>query len=93
VLLCVIVQCLLKGECAVVCVDHSVCAELLMCSCECDCSEVDVTLNQVRCSLRQDVIWLLLSVIDQPSPNLAHFLLGFDVRKPIARTTLQDPGK
>ena len=57
------------------------------------CSEVDVTLNQVRCSLRQDVIWLLLSVIDQPSPNLAHFLLGFDVRKPVARTTLQDPGK
>jgi len=64
----------------------------LMCVCV-NCSEVDVTLNQVRCSLRQDVIWLLLSVIDQPSPNLAHFLLGFDVRKPIARTTLQDPGK
>lgn len=56
-------------------------------------AEVDFTLNQVRCSLRQDVIWLLLSVVDQPSPNLAHFLLGFDVRKPIARTNLQDPGK
>ena len=56
-------------------------------------SEVDVTLSQVRCALRQDVVWLLLSVVDQPSPNLAHFLLGFDVRKPTARMTLQDPGK
>jgi len=52
-----------------------------------------VTLSQVHCSLRQDVLWLLLSVVDQPSPNLAHFLLGFDVRKPVARTTLQDPGE
>jgi len=55
-------------------------------------TEVDVSLSQVRCSLRQDVVWLLLSVVDQPSPNLAHFLLGFDIRKPISRTTLQDPG-
>jgi len=55
-------------------------------------TEIDVTLSQIRCSLRQDVVWLLLSVVDQPSPNLAHFLLGFDIRKPVARTTLQDPG-
>ena len=55
-------------------------------------SELDVGESQIRSSLRQDVVWLLLSVIDQPAPNLAHFLLGFDIRKPISRTTLQDAG-
>lgn len=68
------------------------CIILYICSVYCCVVEVDLNESQVRCALRQDVIWLLLSVIEQPAPNLAHFLLGFDVRKPIARTTLQDAG-
>ena len=36
---------------------------------------------------------LLLSTIDQPAPNIAHFLLGFEIRKPVSSTNLQDPGE
>eukprot|EP00057_Strongylocentrotus_purpuratus_P025366 XP_011679840.1 PREDICTED: nuclear pore complex protein Nup205 [Strongylocentrotus purpuratus] len=35
---------------------------------------------------------LLLFSLSQPGPNLAHFLLGYNTRKPVNKTELQDPG-
>nr|XP_054774519.1 nuclear pore complex protein Nup205-like [Lytechinus pictus] len=35
---------------------------------------------------------LLLFSLGQPGPNLAHFLLGYNTRKPVSKTELQDPG-
>lgn len=57
-----------------------------------DYLDIDVSLSQVRNRMREDIVWLLLSTIDHPAPNLAHFLLGFELRKPVDKTNLQDPG-
>lgn len=40
------------------------------------------------------ILELIASCIDKSSPNLAHYLLGFEVvtGKPISQSTLQDPG-
>ncbi|GFS19080.1 nuclear pore complex protein Nup205-like, partial [Elysia marginata] len=40
----------------------------------------------------EHIIQLLLLSLDQAAPNLAHWLLGFQLQKPVVRTTLQDPG-
>ena len=47
----------------------------------------------VRNSTRQYLLQVLLRSLDQPAPNLAHLLLGFDIRKSVAKTLLQDPGE
>ncbi|XP_061177614.1 nuclear pore complex protein Nup205-like isoform X2 [Saccostrea echinata] len=49
-------------------------------------------IGHVRNSTRQYLLQVLLRSLDQPSPNLAHLLLGFDIRKSVNRTLLQDPG-
>ncbi|XP_078583600.1 nuclear pore complex protein Nup205-like isoform X3 [Branchiostoma floridae x Branchiostoma japonicum] len=54
--------------------------------------DADLTASQTRCSTRQHILQLLLHSLDQPAPNLAHFLLGFELRKPVVKTNLQDPG-
>ena len=59
----------------------------------CFLTEEDVKEAQVRSQCRQSIVRLLLSTLDQPTPNLAHYLLGFELRKPVAKTTLQDPGE
>ncbi|RUS70914.1 hypothetical protein EGW08_021327, partial [Elysia chlorotica] len=40
----------------------------------------------------EHILQLLLLSLDQAAPNLAHWLLGFQLQKPVVRTTLQDPG-
>ncbi|GFN90053.1 nuclear pore complex protein nup205-like [Plakobranchus ocellatus] len=40
----------------------------------------------------EHIIQLLLLSLDQAAPNLAHWLMGFHLQKPVVRTTLQDPG-
>jgi len=55
--------------------------------------ENDVSLGQVRSRMRRDVISLMLATIDHATPNLAHYMLGFELNKPISKTNLQDPGK
>ena len=55
-------------------------------------SEEEATSAQIINATRQGVMRLLLSTIDQPAPNVAHFLLGFEIRKPVSSTNLQDPG-
>lgn len=50
-------------------------------------------LSQIRNAVRQNVLRLVLHSLQHPSPNLAHFLMGYELRKPVAKTNLQDPGK
>ena len=49
--------------------------------------------SQIRNAVRQNIVRLILHSLQYPSPNLAHFLMGYDLRKPVAKTNLQDPGK
>ena len=53
----------------------------------------EVTSANITSATRQGIMRLLLSTIDQPAPNIAHFLLGFEIRKPVSSTNLQDPGE
>ncbi|KAK3769775.1 hypothetical protein RRG08_046880 [Elysia crispata] len=52
-------------------------------------SEKESPVENVIC---EHIIQLLLLSLDQAAPNLAHWLLGFQLQKPVVRTTLQDPG-
>ncbi|GFS37681.1 nuclear pore complex protein Nup205 [Nephila pilipes] len=50
------------------------------------------SLFQIRNKAREQLLQLLLKCLRQPGPNLAHYLLGFNLRKPIAQTEIQEPG-
>ena len=50
-------------------------------------------LSQIRNAVRQNILRLVLYSLQHPSPNLAHFLMGYELRKPVSKTNLQDPGK
>jgi len=57
--------------------------------------ELDGDFNEERNSeelIRENLVELLITSVEHPSPNLAQFLLGFDIRKPVSKTTLQGPG-
>lgn len=41
----------------------------------------------------QQLLQLILKCLKHPGPNLSHYLLGFNLRKPISTTEIQDPGK
>lgn len=49
--------------------------------------------REMRVHLRQMVMSLLLASLDHPAPNLTHLLCGFDIKRAIQKTSLQDPGK
>ena len=53
------------------------------------------TVAGVHRAVQLDILKLLSLGIDRPSPNIAHYLLGFRIRagKHISETTLQDPGQ
>jgi nuclear pore complex protein Nup205 len=53
----------------------------------------DPSISQIRNATRQNIMKLLLKSVDQAAPNIAHCLLGFELRKPVHKTNLQDPGK
>lgn len=62
-----------------------------------ECLENDVTTDElyqgdVQISLKEAVINLLQESLPQSAPNLAQYLLGFDVTKDIRNTRLQHPG-
>lgn len=43
-------------------------------------------------SARIAIVQLLLNGLDKPAPSISHFLLGFDLKGIITRSTLQPPG-
>ncbi|XP_025098310.1 nuclear pore complex protein Nup205-like isoform X3 [Pomacea canaliculata] len=50
------------------------------------------SVGRIQNSLRQHVVRLLLQSLQGPTPNLAHWLLGFQIHKSVSKTNLQDPG-
>lgn len=52
------------------------------------------TVAGVNRKVQMTILKLIASCVNKPPPNIADFLLGFDVAtgKPIAQTMLQDPG-
>ncbi|CAI9734078.1 pore complex Nup205 [Octopus vulgaris] len=47
---------------------------------------------EIRNTMRKHLMQLLINSLDYPAPNVALFLLGFELRKPVEKTNLQDPG-
>ena len=52
------------------------------------------TVASVNRAVQVAILKLIASCINKSSPNIAHYLLGFEIAtgKPISQTTLQDPG-
>ncbi|XP_065186434.1 nuclear pore complex protein Nup205-like [Sycon ciliatum] len=50
------------------------------------------TPSQIRAAIRRHILHMLLLALPCHAPNLAHFLLGYELLKPVSQTTLQDPG-
>lgn len=54
--------------------------------------DANVSGDDVELSIKEAIIGLLEECLPQSAPNLAHFLLGFDLTKDIRATRLQQPG-
>lgn len=48
--------------------------------------------DNVEQSIKESIINLLEECLPQSAPNLAHYLLGFDITKDVRATLLQQPG-
>lgn len=48
--------------------------------------------GDIELSIKEAIIGLLEECLPQSAPNLAHYLLGFDITKDIRATRLQQPG-
>lgn len=56
-------------------------------------SELEKKLAAIRHETRIHILNLLITSLERSPPNLALYLLGFELKKPISTTNLQDPGK
>jgi len=52
----------------------------------------DSSINKIHNSTRQHLLKLMIRSLNLPAPNLAHYMLGFELRKPVSKTMLQDQG-
>lgn len=68
-----------------------------------ECLESDVPMTAVNddeyesfdfieLTIKEEIIKLLAECLPQSAPNLAHYLLGFDITKDVSKTLLQQPG-
>ncbi|CAO2603172.1 Nuclear pore complex protein Nup205, partial [Lemmus lemmus] len=55
-------------------------------------SEYEMKLAAIRHETRIHILNLLITSLERNPPNLALYLLGFELKKPISTTNLQDPG-
>lgn len=55
-------------------------------------SELEKKLAAIRHETRIHILNLLITSLERNPPNLALYLLGFELKKPISTTNLQDPG-
>lgn len=55
---------------------------------------VTTEFSSTRCEqhCKNKILQLLMQSINKPSPNLAHYLLGFDITRDIRNTVIQQPG-
>lgn len=54
-------------------------------------NETDID-HDIELTIKEEIIKLLEECLPQSAPNLAHYLLGFDITKDIRSTLLQQPG-
>ncbi|XP_043823780.1 nuclear pore complex protein Nup205 isoform X1 [Dromiciops gliroides] len=54
--------------------------------------EPDKKLARIRHETRIHILNLLITSLERNPPNLALYLLGFELKKPVSTTNLQDPG-
>ncbi|CAK9815211.1 Nuclear pore complex protein Nup205 [Anthophora plagiata] len=65
-----------------------------------ECLDADIALDedtdsnekQYTGSCKERILLLMMQSITRPSPNLSHYLLGFEISKNIRKTVLQQPG-
>ncbi|GAB5568809.1 nuclear pore complex protein Nup205 [Prionailurus iriomotensis] len=55
-------------------------------------SELEKKLAGIRQETRIHILNLLITSLERNPPNLALYLLGFELKKPVSTTNLQDPG-
>lgn len=48
---------------------------------------------RIRHETQIHMLNLLITSLDMKTPNLALYLLGYEVKKPVSSTNLQDPGE
>lgn len=48
---------------------------------------------RIRHETQVHILNLLITSLELKTPNLALYLLGYEVKKPVSSTTLQDPGQ
>jgi nuclear pore complex protein Nup205 len=52
-----------------------------------------VSQSEMSGQLKEEILCLLQQCLNFPAPTLAHFLLGYNINKPLRHTILQHPGK
>ncbi|XP_030645807.1 nuclear pore complex protein Nup205 [Chanos chanos] len=57
-----------------------------------DVSEPEKCVARIRHETQIHILNLLITSLELKSPNLALYLLGYEVKKPVSSTNLQDPG-
>lgn len=73
-------------------VDSLFCFVILFCGFPHEGSELEKKLAGIRQETRIHILNLLITSLERNPPNLALYLLGFELKKPVSTTTLQDPG-
>lgn len=56
-------------------------------------SDVERKLAGIHHETRIHILNLLITSLERNPPNLALYLLGFELKKPVSTTNLQDPGR
>lgn len=56
-------------------------------------SEPQKTIGRIRHETQIHILNLLITSLELKTPNLALYLLGYEVKKPVSSTNLQDPGQ
>jgi len=55
-------------------------------------SDTQKTVARIRHETKTHILNLLITSLELKPPNLALYLLGYEVKKPVSSTNLQDPG-
>lgn len=56
-------------------------------------SEQQKKVARIRHETQIHILNLLITSLELKTPNLALYLLGYEVKKPVSSTNLQDPGQ
>ncbi|XP_056137198.1 nuclear pore complex protein Nup205 [Lampris incognitus] len=57
-----------------------------------DDSDLQKKVARIRHETQIHILNMLITSLELKTPNLAHYLLGYEVKKPVSSTNLQDPG-